>query len=40
MELLGSSTHEWLTVGGTLAGQEIFTHFLSSVLSMQLGHLF
>ncbi|PNT36089.1 hypothetical protein POPTR_005G107200v4 [Populus trichocarpa] len=32
MELLGSSTQEWLTVGGTLAGQEIFTNFLTSVM--------
>jgi hypothetical protein len=32
MELLGSSTQEWLTVGGNLAGQEIFTNFLSSVM--------
>jgi hypothetical protein len=32
MELLGSSTQECLTVGGTLAGQEIFTNFLTSVM--------
>jgi hypothetical protein len=33
MELLGSSTQEWLIVGGTRAGQEIFTNFLSSVMN-------
>ncbi|KAF6160605.1 hypothetical protein GIB67_019545 [Kingdonia uniflora] len=38
MELLGFSTHKWLTAGGlgtvllTLAGREIFTNFLSSVM--------
>ncbi|KAL3591876.1 hypothetical protein D5086_010516 [Populus alba] len=33
MELLGSTTQEWLTVGGTLAGQEIFTNFPSSAMN-------
>nr|GMD94712.1 mechanosensitive ion channel protein 3, chloroplastic-like [Ipomoea batatas] len=38
MELLGFSTQKWLTAGGlgtvllTLAGREIFTNFLSSVM--------
>ncbi|CAN0878456.1 Mechanosensitive ion channel protein 2, chloroplastic [Linum grandiflorum] len=38
MELLGFSTHKWLTAGGlgtvllTLAGREIFTNFLSSAM--------
>ncbi|XP_042452357.1 mechanosensitive ion channel protein 2, chloroplastic-like isoform X1 [Zingiber officinale] len=38
MELLGFSTHKWVTAGGlgtvllTLAGREIFTNFLSSVM--------
>ncbi|KAK4261391.1 hypothetical protein QN277_004395 [Acacia crassicarpa] len=38
MELLGFSTHRWVTAGGfgtvllTLAGREIFTNFLSSVI--------
>ncbi|XP_073526023.1 uncharacterized protein [Phyllobates terribilis] len=38
MELLGFSTQKWLTAGGlgtvllTLAGREIFTNFLSSVI--------
>ncbi|XP_056861437.1 mechanosensitive ion channel protein 2, chloroplastic isoform X2 [Raphanus sativus] len=38
MELLGFSTHKWLTAGGlgtvliTLAGREILTNFLSSVM--------
>ncbi|CAH8353674.1 unnamed protein product [Eruca vesicaria subsp. sativa] len=38
MELLGFSTHKWLTAGGlgtvliTLAGREILTNFLSSIM--------
>ncbi|KAK9938983.1 hypothetical protein M0R45_015693 [Rubus argutus] len=38
MDLLGFSTQKWFTVGGlsivllTLAGREIFTNFLSSVM--------
>jgi small-conductance mechanosensitive channel len=38
MELLGFSTQKWITAGGfgtvllTLAGREIFTNFLSSVM--------
>ncbi|CAL5350298.1 unnamed protein product [Camellia sinensis] len=38
VELLGFSTQKWLTAGGlgtvliTLAGREIFTNFLSSVM--------
>jgi len=38
MELLGFNTQKWITAGGfgtvllTLAGREIFTNFLSSVM--------
>lgn len=38
LELLGFSTHKWLAAGGmgtvllTLAGREIFTNFLSSMM--------